>query len=219
MKTNSIILLFIIFTISAFTLTKFSNTPGKNPKVYKNPGFMAELEGASEVYINVTEEEFLKENKEVKKIIKKSYSKSYKEFTDKVAFLESSGRWKITKGQYIGKYQFGSLALKDLGIYDKVRPSWFRSNPNIFTESTQDRYFLKWMKIQWKYLKSVQNYEGKIIKGIKLTKSGMCAGAHLVGYKQMAKFIKSNGDYVPRDGNGTPVTKYLKELGEHEMPF
>ncbi len=101
----------------------------------------------------------LKKTDEKDFIIQENNEFRYVKFREKIAFFESSNRWNISKGQYVGKYQFGKMALKDLKLWDVVRPRWFRKNPQIFTESVQDRTFDKWMKIQWKYLRSIHKVE------------------------------------------------------------
>jgi hypothetical protein len=50
---------------------------------------------------------------------------------------------------------------------------------------------------------------GSEIGGVMLSQSGMIAGSHLVGIGGLAKFIRSGGTEVTKDGNGTSIIEYL----------
>jgi hypothetical protein len=127
-----------------------------------------------------------------------------KEYLDILGYLESSGRYDIRKGQYWGKYQLGDLARTDIGLSaDFIE---FSSNENL-----QDISAIKYLLVNEKYLGGIlEEYSGKNISGIVLTRESMLAGAHLVGYKNLKIFLQSEGLYIPEDGNGTPITKYLE---------
>jgi hypothetical protein len=61
----------------------------------------------------------------------------------------------------------------------------------------------------------LDNKGGTVIDNVKLTKSGMIAGGHLVGLYALRQFITSNGAMVPADGNGTAITDYIREFGHY----
>ncbi len=68
----------------------------------------------------------------------------------------------------------------------------------------------KWVKILKVYLShELNHYDGKTVDGIKLDRSSIIAGAHLIGAGAMKKWLKSNGTKVFRDGNNTDVKEYL----------
>jgi len=160
------------------------------------------------------------------------YKKTYKEFLNKLAYKESTNTWDtiryVKKNDkkipvYVGKYQFGNIAFRD--IKSNVRVKDFVKNPNIWPEEQQDIDIYKLFKNNLYYLrktaffKGYEYYLGKQIKGIEITKSGVLAAAHLVGYKSLKKFLKSNGETDPEDGNGTKCSQYMNEFRNYKIPF
>lgn len=115
----------------------------------------------------------------------------------------------INSDGYIGLYQFGTIALKDVGLYPRIRTETFRRNPNIFPVPDQHKAMKKLIQKNKTYLKKYHHYVGKKIGGVKMTEAGLLAGAHLVGHGGVKKFLRSNGRIVPKDGNGTPITEYM----------
>jgi hypothetical protein len=112
------------------------------------------------------------------------------------------------------------MALKDVGLDDKINTEKFRKNPNIWPEREQDRAMIKLLKKNKIYLgEYLSEFEGKMINGIKITKSGLLAGSHLVGAGAIKQFLDSNGQFVPKDGNGVPVTDYIKKFGGYHLTF
>ena len=158
-------------------------------------------------------------------IITKAKSKIHKERDEIRDFLKaisqresSDDPTQVNKLGYIGKYQFGKTALKDIGLEKKIRLSKFKKNPEIWPEKAQDLAMTKLLKKNKQYLGDyLNNYDGKIINGIKLTKSGMLAGSHLLGASNVKKFIKSNGKFDPADGFGTHLTEYLKNFAGYNL--
>lgn len=143
--------------------------------------------------------------------------RSFEEFLDSLAFRESSDRWWITNSKgYIGKYQFGKSALKDLKRPVSLRE--FRKNPEIFPEEEQDLLIRRYIKLNIKYLGSYYNdYNGKVINGIRVTKSGMVAASHLVGYKSVKNWLDSNGKKNKKDGYGTSLESYMEKFAGYEI--
>jgi len=133
--------------------------------------------------------------------------KTHDAFLDDLAMFQSSGRYNIvkTKGDYWGRYQIGPIARKELGL-DKISQSEFLSN-----ERLQDGLVTALLIRNKTYLRNyIGEYEGKAIGNIYITQSGMLAGAHLRGHTAVIKFLKSNGQIDEKDGNGVPVSKYIK---------
>lgn len=158
--------------------------------------------------------------------------KTTKDFLKKLAFKESTNTWDtiryVTRRRdkkrvpaYVGKYQFGNMALRD--IKSDVRVSDFAKDPSIWTEEQQDRDILKLMKNNKHYLrkkigfKGYQHYLGKTIKGVKITESGIMAASHLIGNSGVKKFLKTNGKTDPIDGNKTSCSKYMKIFAGYEL--
>lgn len=146
------------------------------------------------------------------------YSIGLENFLEHLAERESSGNPNVinTYG-YIGKYQFGRAALKEVG-YSDVTTLKFRKDPNIFPEAAQDDAVIKLMKINRSRLaKMIMKWEGKVVNGIVITEAGLLAAAHLAGAGGVKRFLNSNGSYNPSDGYGTALTKYLKEFQHHKV--
>lgn len=152
--------------------------------------------------------------------------KPTEDFFKKLAFKESSGEWNkiryVTKNGekipvYVGKYQFGNTAFKD--INSDIRVSDFEKNPNIWTSEQQDKDLIKLLKNNKHYLRNYKKYIGKIINGIEITESGILAAAHLVGNGGVKRFLKSNGEIDPVDGNGTKCSHYIIEFNNYKLPI
>ncbi len=59
----------------------------------------------------------------------------------------------------------------------------------------------------------LMRFEGQTIGGVKMTRSGMIAMAHLGGSRGMEKFLTSGGKYNPSDSNGTSLRDYARSHG------
>lgn len=177
--------------------------------------------------ITSTQKEQIINSAQHKNINKKSVSRITKakdeigKFLKHLAKRESSSRPKITNDLgYIGKYQMGQMALKDLELDDKINAEKFRKNPAIFPEKMQDKAMVKLLKLNKQYLGDyINDFDGKNIGGVKITKSGLLAGSHLVGAGAVKRFLDSNGQFVPKDGNGVPVTDYIEEFAGYNLTF
>lgn len=158
--------------------------------------------------------------------------KTTADFLKKLAHKESTNTWDTVRyvkrksdnkriPAYVGKYQFGDMAFRD--IKSNIRVSDFAKNPNIWTEEQQDKDILKLMSNNKHYLrkrygfKGYEYYLGKKINGVEITESGVLAAAHLVGNKGVKTFLKTNGKIDPVDGNGTPCSKYLKIFSGYKL--
>jgi hypothetical protein len=158
--------------------------------------------------------------KETNKVVNKKKNEIRK-FLKALAQRESSSNPKsINSLGYIGKYQMGQMALQDLELDDKINSHKFKKNPNIFPEKAQDKAMVKLLKLNKEYLGDyIDEFDGKIVGGVKITKSGLLAGSHLVGAGAVKKFLDSNGKIIPRDGNDVPVTEYIQKFGGYQLTF
>jgi hypothetical protein len=137
-------------------------------------------------------------------VVESTQCSEFNEFREAVGFRESSNNYAaVNRFGYIGKYQFGNLALTDLGIRDYQK---FIKNPKI-----QDEAFLALCRInKYRLRHFIEKYEGKKINGIQITESGMIASAHLVGSTAVKRYLNSNGQSITRDGNQISVENYLE---------
>jgi len=150
--------------------------------------------------------------------MKKMYAKGLEGFLEHLAQRESSGNPNIVNTYgYIGKYQFGRAALKEVGC-DSVTVGKFIKDPNVFPEEVQDKAVVRLMKINRTRIgKLVDKYKGTTINGIEITEAGLLAAAHLAGAGGVRRFLKSRGSYNPADGYGTRLTNYLKDFQHHKV--
>ena len=135
----------------------------------------------------------------------------FQQFANAVGQRESSGRYEVVnRFGYAGKYQFGSAALKDVGVTDKDQ---FLKNPEV-----QERAFIALCKVNKYRLRNyIDKYEGKYINGIKITESGLLAASHLVGAGKVKRYLRSNGKKSSKDGNGISLEHYLKIFEGYQL--
>ena len=163
-------------------------------------------------------------------------NKTTNDFYYALMMKESSGNAHVlNKFGFAGLFQMGEMALDDAGYYDSRdgttgindwRGTWkgkdgiysldgFLNDPQV-----QINAIISYHKVIWDhYLKNYHNYDGRIINGIKITKSGMIAAAHLVGHNDLKKFLTSDGKDMSQDGNGVFCTKYLKDFSGYDIDF
>lgn len=136
--------------------------------------------------------------------------KSYVGFKQAVAFKESQGLYKlVNRFGYMGKYQFGKSALRAIGIKDTKA---FLNNPAL-----QEKAFKALLaKNKWELRKEIHRFDGRVIKGVKITESGLLAAAHLAGAGSVKSFLHSNGNRAFKDGFGTSLKTYIKKFGGYD---
>src|ERR1035437_1845801 len=123
--------------------------------------------------------------------------KTKEEFLNNLGKLESGNNYKIVNPLgYMGRWQIGQSALVDIGM--NVDKQVFLANPEI-----QDIAMDLLLKKNKQYLISyIGKFEGKTIKGIYITQSGLLAGAHLGGAESVKDFLDTKGENDFKDGNG-----------------
>ncbi|TDP02551.1 peptidoglycan-binding protein LysM [Flavobacterium sp. 245] len=134
-------------------------------------------------------------------------------FKEAVAFKESQGKYRLvnTLG-YMGKYQFGSEALRAIGIKNHKA---FLKNPAL-----QEKAFIALLsKNKWILRYEIEKYEGKVINGIEITESGILAAAHLGGAGSVKNFFKNKGARHFRDAYGTSLKSYMKDFGGYDLSY
>jgi len=144
--------------------------------------------------------------------------KSFEEFLHKLATRESSGDWTvINRFGYMGKYQLGKIALKDIGM-DSITVEKFRNDSTVFPEHIQEIAVRKLIKNNRKYLKKyIKSYRNTTINGILITESSILAAAHLVGASQVKEWLNCDGLITKVDGNGTTIESYLKLFSGYKI--
>ncbi|AWA31320.1 peptidoglycan-binding protein LysM [Flavobacterium magnum] len=136
--------------------------------------------------------------------------KSFTGFKEAIAFKESQGQYKLVNSfGYMGKYQFGTSALRSVGITSN---SLFLNDPQL-----QEKAFSALIaKNKWELRDEIAEYEGKVVAGIKVTESGMLAAAHLLGAGSVKKFLRHDGRKKIVDGFGTSLRSYLRKYAGYD---
>lgn len=136
--------------------------------------------------------------------------KDHDSFLKKIGHYESSNDYsKVNRWGYMGKYQFGEETLEALNI--NVSRRKFLSSP-VLQEQAMD----KLLKANHKNLKRfIKKYDGKVLHGVLVTESGVLAAAHLGGAGNVRNWFRKGENF--RDGNGTPITKYMKVFSGYSL--
>lgn len=141
------------------------------------------------------------------------------DYRNLLGYLESRNRYVIDNGHFIGAYQFGDEALKNVGLGHITRAK-FLKNPKIFPDSLQDWAVIQLATINHKMLAkqiNINEYVGKQIRGVKVTKGGILAAAHLIGWYDCYNYLSTWGKFNPKDGNGTSATDYMKKFQDKDI--
>jgi hypothetical protein len=136
------------------------------------------------------------------------------QFMDKIAEIETPGGGYQTVNKYgmMGRYQFSPSTVKVLGY--NVSKSEFLRNKEL-----QDSVMVAYMRANEQTLHSViRQYEGRVIKGIKITRASILAGAHFAGSNGVIAFLNNNSHTGTVDGLGTSLRKYMSRFSDFHLP-
>jgi len=131
-------------------------------------------------------------------------------FLGELGFMESSNDYKaVNRLGYLGRYQFGRATLNNLNI--KVTNREFLSNPEL-----QEYAMQKLLEANYKSLKRyINKYDGQVVHGVLVTKSGVLAAAHLGGAGNVKKWFRKGE--VFSDANGTKITYYMERFSGYRL--
>lgn len=151
----------------------------------------------------------------IKFIYEKDSMRTQEYYLKKIAFYESGGNYEPKGNEsYHGKYQLGRAALDAIGFSGVSKEDYIKDH------ELQEVAMKRLLKHNKKIMASlIGKYEGKTIGGIYITQSGILAASHLGGPGNVIKYLESNGTIIFKDGNGTPITKYLRELSCYQLNF
>lgn len=147
-------------------------------------------------------------NSVITSILNYDTSEENKEYLIKLAKRESSYQPLVqNSGGYFGLYQFGNSALKDVGMSkDDLKKSLNNQHKAALTLAKQNEEVLEDI---------IQKYNGKYKEGVKITKNGILAMAHLLGAGSVKDYFNgtkntpfSKNGFV--DGNKTHILDYAK---------
>ncbi len=165
------------------------------------------------------------------------YSKgTYNDYFEALGSRESSNNYyAVNQYGYLGKYQMGEAALIQAGYYkydgskvnnwtgewtSKAQVSYAGSKNKFLNNKTaQENAVRIYTQKNWELIKhyKLHKYVGTTINNIKITESGLLAGAHLLGIGNLRKFILNNS--IKKDANGVSITSYIKAFGGYNTPF
>lgn len=104
-----------------------------------------------------------------------------------------------------------------LGFHVSARE--FLNNPKL-----QDSAMVAYLRFNAKRLSTyIEQYSGKTIHGVKISKAGILAGAHLKGAGGIIEFFVRKGWYdrkdrnYLRDANGTHIASYIVKCQDFEL--
>ena len=136
--------------------------------------------------------------------------KDHNAFLEAIGYKESRNRYDVVnKYGYMGRYQFGKSTLKTIKI--KVSREEFLNSPEIQEEAMRRLLLYNKKKLQ----KYIDKYNGKIVRGILVTESGILAAAHLGGAGSVKKWFRTGK--VRKDGNGVKITSYMTRFGGYNL--
>jgi len=136
----------------------------------------------------------------------------FDEYARRISTHESGGDpAAVSKsGLYIGLYQIGDLALKEIG-WKGVTVRQFRKNPNIFTQEDQMKALAMITdKNRWYLKRYIALYSGREVHGYKITTAGLLAAAHHIGARKVKEFLKTGK--ISKDGNGVKMTFFIRRM-------
>jgi len=135
-------------------------------------------------------------------------------FMAKIADIETPDGGYTTVNRYgmLGRYQFSPRTLLAVGI--KVPSQEFLNNKEL-----QDTAMVRLMVLNQQELSDIiEKYDGRIVKGIRITRATILAGAHFAGAGGVKQFL-INDDYLGTvDGLGTSLRKYMSHFSDFQLP-
>lgn len=156
------------------------------------------------------------------------------DFLNALGQRESSNDYSVVNSLgYLGRYQFGELALIDAGYYagrdgsssNDFSGGWTGrlgvTSKAAFLASTeaQDDAARVYVEKLWSYIRALdlEFYAQQSLNSVDLSISGMIGGAWLVGSGGLRTFITSGGTSAPGDANATKVTEYIELLADYDL--
>ena len=136
--------------------------------------------------------------------------KDHTAFLHNLGHFESGNRYSVVnRWGYMGRYQFHISTVEAVGI--KATKKQFLNSPSL-QEEAMDRLLTANYKSLRRY---IRKYDGKILHGVLVTKSGVLAAAHLGGAGNVRNWFRKGENFA--DANGTQITKYMKIFSNYQL--
>lgn len=153
----------------------------------------------------------------------------FPEFRDAIKERESNNNYQAKNSLgYLGAYQFGMARLCDLGLTERLEGHSGYGNDDfkwkegkseelfLQSENVQDLIFFRHVtELAGRLNKQFNNYIGKEVFGVKITLSGLIAGAHLGGVGAVNDFIQTGKS--AKDDYGTSVKSYIEDFQGYNL--
>lgn len=131
-------------------------------------------------------------------------------FLHNIGHYESGNRYSVVnRWGYMGRYQFHISTVEAVGI--KATKKQFLNSPSL-QEEAMDRLLTSNYKTLRRY---IRKYDGKVLHGVLVTKSGVLAAAHLGGAGNVRNWFRKGENFA--DANGTQITKYMKIFSNYQL--
>ena len=136
--------------------------------------------------------------------------KDHYAFLYAIGHAESSNQYEVVnKFGYMGRYQFGRATLKGLG-YNVTKSTFLKD------ETLQEQVMEELLVHNSKVLRrQIKKYDGKVVNGVYVTKSGILAAAHLAGPSNVKKWLRNGTRF--EDGLGTRLRTYIKKFSGYQL--
>ena len=148
-------------------------------------------------------------------VISEDYPEDIRFFMELIAEIESNGIYHVTNEfGMLGRYQFNPTTIRELGY--SVTHRQFLSNASL-----QDSVMYSYMKYNDYHLgELIEQYEGTVINGVRISRAAILAGAHFSGTGGMRRYLVSHGneDYNRVDAFGTSLRYYMSRLAHIDVP-
>lgn len=135
-------------------------------------------------------------------------------FLNKISYQESRGDYTVVGGtgnKYIGKYQLSNNVLKQIGL-GHITVSKFMNNKNIFPPASQEEAMRKLLLLYESFVEyEINKYSQKYFNGIYITKAGILAAVHNVGWPEVKRYFKG------KSSKTSLISKRLKQFSEYSI--
>lgn len=111
----------------------------------------------------------------------------------------------------MGKYQFSPQTVR--WVLGEVDQRVFLGNAEL-----QDTAMVRYMRKNNETLRDlISRYEGTTFKGVRVTRAGILAAAHLAGPGGVRHYFASNDQFGRKDANGTSVKDYMELFADYSL--
>ncbi|CAH1648774.1 MULTISPECIES: hypothetical protein [unclassified Chelatococcus] len=159
---------------------------------------------------------------------------TFEDFISDLGLYHSSNRYdNVNKTNHLGRFQFGEAALIDIGmVRNDGKPfnndfsgGWtgkhgiYSREAFLASHEAQDNAIRDFLGKQTHFLRDFIHYDGQTINDHQISISGLLAAAHLAGAGGVRRFLKSGGEYNPKDSSGTALTDSLDCFHGYDVPY